>query len=88
MSLKKQITDNLAALASFAAIMPMMFFLFATQSDLDAVAETVNLIQCRDAKSKLNDYQAAILMSGREPSKPMKDAIINLQIVIAKTCPK
>jgi len=88
MSLKKQLSDNLGILATLAVIMPMMFFLFASKSDLEAVAQSVDIIECKAAKSKLADYEAAILMSGREPTQLMKDAMIELQIIIDMKCPK
>jgi hypothetical protein len=88
MSLKKQLSDNLGTLATLAVILSMMFLLFARKSDLDAVAQTVDIIVCKNAKSKLADYEAAVLMSGRDATELMKDAMIELQIIIDMTCPK
>jgi hypothetical protein len=88
MSLKKQLSDNFGLIASFCTILTLMFFLFASKWDLEAVAQTVNIIECKAAMSKMNDYEAAILMSGREPTQLMKDAMIELQIIIDMKCPK
>jgi len=88
MNLAKTAKDNWGAISSFCSILMLMFFLFATKWDLEAVAQTVDIIVCKQATSKLNDYEAAILMSGREPTELMKDAMIDLQIIIDQTCPK
>jgi len=88
MNVLKTAKDNYGIVASFCTILMMMFFLFATKWDLEAVAQTVDIIRCKQAMSKLNDYEAAILMSGREPTELMKDAMIDLQVIIDQTCPK
>ncbi len=87
MNVKQQVEANMGTLVTLAAILPMMFFLFASRADLEAVAQTVDLLACKAAKSTLAQYEAVVLQSGKPPTPLMEDAMIDLQIIIDAKCP-
>jgi len=80
--------NNFGLIASFCTILTLMFFLFATQWDLAAVAQTVDRDRCKSAQADLGRYEFLLLQSKEKPTPEMLAVMADLKQIIAESCPK
>mgnify|MGYP000221096819 CR=1 FL=1 len=82
----KTIKEHWGVAASFCTILTVMFFLFATSWDLEAVAQMVNKDRCEAARIRLGQIEIAVANSGKEPTENMRILMAKYQAIIDQSC--